>query len=132
LEGKKIQLAYSGSGLLLLISGSSNFRIRRFGASLQQLAPGSSMDTAFLSPPLARNLVYDEFAVLHPTSYPFHTLRYLRCNPMYSRPLLTIAPASPSRVCSSRSCFTYIVRYTLTPGANSKACDLIPQLLCRA
>lgn len=55
------------------------------------------MDTAFLSPPLARNLVYDEFAVLHPTSYPFHTLRYLRCNPMYSRPLLTIAPASPSR-----------------------------------
>ncbi|XP_066375715.1 probable 1-deoxy-D-xylulose-5-phosphate synthase, chloroplastic isoform X1 [Miscanthus floridulus] len=60
------------------------------------------MDTAFLRPPLARNLVYDEFAVLRPTSYPFHTLRYLRWNPIYSRPLLTTSAASPSRGLTQR------------------------------
>jgi hypothetical protein len=103
LEGKKllarqIQLSYSGSGLLLL---KWIVKLQDLG---HQLALGSTMDTAFLRPPLARNLVYDEFAVLHPTSYPFHTLRHLRCNPIYSRPLLTTSAASPSRVCSSRSC----------------------------
>nr|TKW37708.1 hypothetical protein SEVIR_1G065766v2 [Setaria viridis] len=62
-----------------------------------QLTPGSSMDTAFLRSPLARNLVSDEFAILDSTSYRFHPRRYLRCNPTNSRPC-QILSASPLRV----------------------------------
>jgi len=59
------------------------------------------MDTAFLRSPLARNLVYDEFAVLHSPSYRFHPLRYSRCNPTNSTPCQTLS-ASPSRGLTQR------------------------------
>jgi hypothetical protein len=93
-------LCSSDSGIILL---TDFFPLLKLVVQLQVSGNRltSSMDTALLRAPTARNLVYEECSSLHSRSYHCHASRYVRCNSKDFRPCQTPVSSSTLRVCSA-------------------------------